>query len=94
MDSQNLELLLEEHSAAKARMRRGIILLVIGAVVEILAVVFNVVGMYLWPLLILAILLYLVCLALFAFGMVFLISGIIRRAKANTKITNAKNAAE
>lgn len=92
MNSPELSALYLEHGEAKARMTRGIIFLVISYALLLIGCFFYGMGIYIFPLLIVALLFFLACIPFEAIGVVFLITGIIRRCKATGKINRAKEA--
>lgn len=94
MIDQELNSLMYDHSAAKAKMSRGISLLIGSYVLLFVGYLFYFIGIYASPLLIFAILAFLASIPLSIFGLISLITGIIGRAKANAAIARLKNAAE
>lgn len=94
MHHQEFVLLMENYYAAKSRMTRGIIFLAVSYALLFVGLFFYVIGIYLWPLLLFAIPTLLACIPFEVIGLVFLISGIIRRVKANRNISRFKKSAE
>ena len=91
MINQELNSLMYDHSIAKAKMNRGIGFLIGSFILQCVGWFFYGMGLYIYPLLILSIVVFLVCIPLNIFGLIHLISGIVGRAKANAAISRLKN---
>lgn len=91
MIDQELNSLMYDHSVAKAKMNRGIYFLITSTVLQFVGWVFYFIGLYVFPLLLLACLIFLACIPINVFGLIYLISGIIGRAKSNAAISRLRN---
>ena len=93
MNNPELSALYLEHGDAKARMTRGIVFIVVSYVLLFVGCFFYGMGLYILPLLLVAVLFFLACIPFEVVGIIYLVTGIIRRCKATKKINQAKAAA-